>query len=157
MNIKRLIAAGSAAALMLSATAVPAFASHWQWNNDDDVNITNWASVKNYVTTKADTGDNSISGKYVFGGAIDTGKAVAGTEVLNVVNDTTLDCGCLDGDLTIKNSAVVKNYVYTKADTGDNSISGKVVGGGDIDTGDATAGSLVQNIVNTTLVGDDGS
>lgn len=155
MNIKRLIATGAGAALMLSATAVPAFASHWQWNNDDDVNISNWASVKNYVTTKANTGDNSISGKYVFGGEINTGEAAAVSDVYNLVNTVELGCDCVDGDLNISNGASVKNYIYTKADSGDNSISGKVVGGGSIDTDDATAGSFVSNVVNTVLVGAD--
>ena len=82
--VKKLIAAG-AGALMLASVATPAFAWHW-WGGSDDLPVSNHAWVKNTVITTADTGDNSIHGKYVFGGDIDTGDALAGAFVTNVVN-----------------------------------------------------------------------
>ena len=148
--VKKLIAAG-AGALMLAST--PAFAWHW-WGGSDDLTVSNHAWVKNTVITTADTGDNSIHGKYVFGGDIDTGDALAGADVLNQVNYTEVaGCDCFD-DVTIRNRAGVRNFVYTSADTGDNSIHGKLVFGGDIDTGDALAGAFVTNVVNTNIVGE---
>jgi len=161
MNIKRIAVSAAAAGVMLSA-AMPAFAGHVFWhpsNSDGDalVKIKNWAYVKNVVTTKADTGDNKVigGGHSFFGGPdINTGAALAGAEVTNVVNTNTVDlCECLgdfdDITVKIKNIAVVKNYVYTKADTGDNFVWGN----GDITTGAATAGSIVTNVVNTNTVG----
>lgn len=150
MNFKKFAAAGASAVLFLSA-ATPAFAFWW---NSDDVTVGNRAYVRNTVITKADSGDNSIHGKYVWGGKILTGDASAGADVFNQVNTVDLGCGCLDGDLTVWNKAYVKNFVYTKADSGDNEIHGKVVAGGRIWTGDAAAGAIVTNIVNTTVSGD---
>ncbi|GEM_PF-2379632 len=154
MNIKRLIATGAGAALLLSATAIPALA-----NFDDFTLIKNKAWVKNIVITKADTGGNSINaGDDVKYGSITTGGAEAGALVDNVVNTNQLDCGCVnnhdDSGLIIKNKAGVKNVVITKADTGGNSINAwDDVKGGSIDTGMAGAGSIVTNVVNTNIIG----
>ena len=155
MNIKKIAITAAAAGVMLSA-ALPAFA-----NGDGFllVKIKNWAKVKNVVVTTANTGGNDIHGKIVVGGDIDTGNADAGALVTNTVNSNLVDlCDCLDGDgaaiVKIKNGAKVKNVVITTANTGDNSIHGKVVVGGDINTGDAGAGALVDNVVNTNIVGD---
>lgn len=156
MNIKKLIATGSAAALMLSATAVPALAFMPNGDGGGFTLIKNMAWVKNVVITKADTGDNSINaGDDVNGGSILTGMATAVAGVDNIVNTNQLDCGCVgSGALIIKNKAGVKNIVVTKADTGDNSINAHdEVNGGSIDTGDAGAASYVTNTVNTNLVG----
>src|SRR3989344_4585462 len=155
MNYKKIAITAAAGALMLGA-AMPALA-------DDGgfllVKIKNWAKVKNVVVTTANTGGNDIHGKIVVGGDIDTGNADAGALVTNTVNSNLVDlCDCLDGDgaaiVKIKNGAKVKNVVITTANTGDNSIHGKVVVGGDIDTGEAGAGALVTNVVNTNVVGD---
>ena len=150
--MKKFAALAGSAVLLLSM-AGPAFASYWFFGSDDDVSIRNYGRVTNDVETRADSGDNSIGGKFVWGGRIRTGDALAGSEVGNDVNSTVLGCGCLDGDLTIHNYGRVYNDVDTKADSGDNSIHGMLVGGGSIGTGGATAGSLVQSSVNFTMVG----
>lgn len=138
--IKKIAALAGAGALLLSM-AGPAFGFTL---------VKNKAKVKNIVVTKADTGDNSIHGKYVFGGEIITGDAGACALVDNDVNSSVVYPD--DGALIIKNKAKVKNVVITKADTGDNSIGGKVVGGGGIDTGNAGASSIVTNFVNYSIV-----
>ena len=161
MNIKRLIAAGAAGAMILGATAVPALAHgnhHW-WHHDDDLtlDIDNDAWVDNDVYTKADTGDNYIGhGEGDDDALIDTGKATAVSVVTNDVNFNLVDlCGCLgdfdDVDIDIDNDAHVDNDVYTKADTGDNYIGH--VDGAEIYTGNASATGVVENIVNTNIVG----
>jgi hypothetical protein len=142
--------AGSAVMLLSMASTTFAF---FPFFGSDDVSIRNYGRVTNDVETRADSGDNSIGGMFVGGGRITTGNALATSSVLNDVNSTVLGCGCLDGDLTIHNYGRVYNDVDTKADTGDNSIHGFVVHGGSIRTGGASAGSLVQNSVNFTMVG----
>ena len=146
--LKKLIAGAVGAGLVLTMAGA-ALALSWS----DDVETSNFAVVKNVVITKADTGDNEIHGKVVGGGRITTGAATAVADVYNQVNTTEVGCGCLDGDVETHNFGVVKNFVVTKADTGDNEISGKYVFGGKIRTGDAGAMSLVTNVVNTTVVG----
>jgi len=89
--IKKIAALAGAGALLLGA-AVPVFANGWWWNNDD-VDIDNHAYVRNTVITKADTGDNSIGGKLVFGGDINTGDAEALGIVTNAVNTTVVGDG----------------------------------------------------------------
>jgi hypothetical protein len=122
------------------------------WHSSDDVTIGNWAVVKNDLTTKAYSGDNDIGGKCVWGGSIMTGIAGSFAGVSNDVNSSVVGCdGC--GDVSIGNWAVVRSELYTKADTGDNDLHGKYVGGGLIRTGAAGATSLVDNIVNFSLVG----
>ena len=149
MLFKKLAAAAAGSALLL-ATAVPAFA----W-----VEIHNGAGVINEIMTVANTGRNVIAGGVVRGGLIDTGDAVAGTQVTNVVNsnnvtDWSWDCDC-DG-VVIANGALVGNRVLTMANTGKNSITGGVVLGGEIDSGNAGAASVVTNVVNTNIVDDFG-
>lgn len=148
--MKRLAVLGASSAVFL-LLAAPAGATWFGWGNDE-VTVRNSAYVKNSVTTRADTGDNSVHGKYVWGGAILTGTAFAGSSVANDVNYTGIGCGCAD-DVTVTNRATVRNYVTTKADTGDNSVGGYKVFGGDIWTGSADAEAMVSNFVNTTLVG----
>lgn len=145
-KITSLMGAGA----MLLGMATPAFGIWW---GSDDINITNMAFVRNTVRTEGNSGYNSIGGRYVFGGRIETGRAEAGSSVLNDVNSTLIGCGCLDGDLTLHNMAFVGNRVKTEANSGDNRIGGKVVGGGVIDTGNALAGASVLNSVNFTEIG----
>jgi len=156
--IKKLAIAASAGALFLS-TASPAFGFFPFFSNDELVIRNTNTTVTNLVTTKADTGDNSIHGKMVFGGSIKTGDAWAESGVQNSVNFTSVEgCGCFD-DVTIRNrDTSVLNDVYTRADSGDNSIHGMIVGGfhssgARIRTGDAGASALVMSDVNTTIVG----
>ena len=150
--MKKFAALAGSAVLLLSM-AGPAFASHWFFGSDDDVSIRNYGRVTNDVETRADSGDNSIGGMFVSGGRINTGAVAAGASLYTDVNSTVLGCGCLDGDLTIHNYGRVYNDVDTKADSGDNSIHGFVVHGGSIRTGGATAGSVLDTIVNFTMVG----
>jgi len=152
--VKKLVALTGAGAMLL-ATAGPALAyrhyHHW-WSRSDDVSISNYASVYNTVYTQADTGDNRIGGRCVLGGEIETGTATAKSDVLNQVNSNEVSCGC-DGDVGVRNSARVRNTVTTRADTGDNSVGGRMVFGGAIGTGNAGATSIVTSVVNTNLVG----
>lgn len=159
MNFKKIAVTAAAAGVMLSA-AIPAFA-----NGDGDfllVKIKNWAYVKNDVDTTANTGFNAIlAGDDVKGGKIKTGNAEALSVVSNMVNTNVVDlCECLDGEddsaaiIKIKNGAKVKNYVDTTANTGFNLIGAEDdVKGGRIRTGDAGAGALVENVVNSNIVG----
>ena len=159
MNFKKLAITGAAAALLLSS-AVPAFASHW-WSDDDlNLRIRNWAYVKNDVDTNANTGFNAIlAGDDVKGGKIRTGNAGATSIVTNDVNSNFVDlCGCLgdfdDATIKIKNGAKVKNYVDTSANTGFNAIGAEDdVKGGRILTGNAGATGVVENVVNTNVLG----
>jgi hypothetical protein len=148
--MKKALALAGAGALLLTM-AGPAF-GNWWWMGGNDVDIDNHAFVMNDVYTKADSGDNSIGGKYVWGGSIRTGAATAGSTVGNDVNSSFVGCAC-DKDVDIDNHAFVMNDVYTKADSGDNSIGGKCVGGGTIVTGAAGAGSVVTNFVNWSTIG----
>ena len=76
-------------------------------------------------------------------------------------NSATVDvrCGCFDDvDVHQGNHAFVLNDVETKADTGDNSVSGgsssrhhHKSGGSVIRTGDATAIGTVQTLVNRNV------
>ncbi len=154
MNFKKLAITGATAALLLSS-AVPAFADDTLY-----LKIKNWAYVKNDVDTKANTGFNAIlAGDDVKGGKIKTGSATAVSGVLNVVNSNSVDlCNCLDefddATIRIRNGAKVKNYVYTLANTGFNAIIAEDdVKGGRISTGNAGATGIVENVVNTNVVG----
>ena len=159
--MKKIAALAGAGALLLSL-AGPAFGCSIfdGWTNcgggSDDVTIHNKARVCTSVTTKADSGDNDIHGKYVWGGKIKTGLADATTWVKTQVNYNEVACPGCEGDVDIWNKAKVKTRVYTKADSGDNDIHGKCVGGAKIKTGGATAYSDVMSLVNFNLVGVDG-
>lgn len=151
--IKKAIAIG-AAGLMLLSVAGPAFGNGWWWGGGEVEIEDNWASVYNYVYTKADSGDNSIGGKYVFGGSIRTGTATAYTNLYNDINSSLVGCDGCGGDVEIEdNWASVGNTVYTKAYSGDNRIGGRCVGGGTITTGAAGATSIIDNIVNFSMIG----
>ena len=143
MQIKNLIVAAAAAGLVV-VSATPALAS-------EGLRVRNWARVTNNVITNSDTGNNSLTGKFLGGGSVDTGNATATGDVLSGVNLTQTDCGC--GHLSVRNHAKVKNNVATNANTGHNSMHGWVVTDGSIDTGNAVSNSIVTNDVNTTIVG----
>ena len=150
--MKKALALAGAGAILLSV-AGPAFGMFW-WMGSDDVTIGNMAIVSNKVTTKADSGDNSIGGKCVFGGTIRTGAASAYSNVGNEVNGSRIACVGCDGDVDIHNNmGFVTNRVWTKAASGDNRIGGMFVGGGSITAGAAGATSIVTNFVNPTVVG----
>jgi len=170
ISIKRAATIGATAAILLG-TAMPAFAGQrYNRSNDElDVNQHNSAVIINDVDTKADTGDNSVGGGMNFvrslfhggssgGGRIVTGDALADALVQTTANENsaTVDvrCGCFDDvDVHQGNHAFVLNDVETKADTGDNSVSGgsKWGRGSVIRTGDATAVGTVQTLVNRNV------
>ena len=151
--MKKLAAIAGAGAMIL-AMAGPALGTYYGGYNTSELDIHNSAFVMNNVTTKAYTGDNEVGGKILFGwgGKIETGNALAGSYSLNDVNSTLAGCNCYD-DVDIHNHAFVSNRLYTKADTGDNEIGGMFVGGGWIDTGNAGSESVVDNLVNFSVLG----
>lgn len=154
--MKKIAALVGSAALLFSMTG-GVFATVLPWfppfpMSEDEATVKNYARVKNVVDTNSNTGFNSISGGFVWGGTIYTGPAGALSDVSNVVNANSLGCGCYD-DLYIKNKARVRNYVTTDANSGFNSVSGGFVKGGVIGTGAAGAESWVSNVVNTNMVG----
>lgn len=162
MNFKKIAVTGAAAALLLSS-AIPALASnnHERNRGGVEIEVDNHANVRNNVLTLSNTGFNAIGGVNYerhhnnSGGSINTGDALAQTSVLNDVNYTNVDlCGCLASrhgsrvEIDVDNHANVTNNVATVANTGFN-----YAGSGRIRTGDAGAVSLVQNLVNTTIIG----
>ena len=147
-KVASLVGAGA----LLFGMVGSAFALDFHHFFGSDTRVRNYARVTNDVDVDADSGDNEIGGKFVFGGRIRTGEATAVGDVFNDVNYTELGCGC-DGDLSIRNRARVRNEVDVDADSGDNEVHGMFVHGGSIHTGGAMAGSLVTNLVNTTIMG----
>ena len=154
--MKRLVGVAAAGAMLLSM-ATPAMAGICDYmdcggggDSSSSVSINNHAFVYNKAYTKADTGDNDIGGKCVFGGKIYTGAATATSQIYNDVNSSILGCDDCFDNMSINNHAMVFNKAYTKAYTGDNGIHGKYVGGGYINTGDAGAGGIIDNIVKLT-------
>lgn len=147
--LKKIIAGATGAGLVLTMAGA-AFASF------DGTFVLNKAKVKNFTLTVANTGMNTMDASDdIKGGKIKTGDAFAYSEVTNVVNTTTIEgCGC--ENTTVINKAKVKNKTLTFANTGMNSMyAGDDIRGGRIRTGDADAGSVVTNVVNTTVVGDE--
>ena len=148
MNFKKLAVTGATAALLLSS-AIPAFASTYIWNGAD---------VINEVLTAANTGGNLIVSEDddVNGGLINSGNAGSATLVSNVVNTNDVDswdCEC-NGSY-IENYAFVGNLVGTLANTGENTIAADDdVDGGEINSGNASAASVISNVVNTNVVDD---
>ncbi len=150
MNFKKLAVAGATAALLLSS-AIPAFASTYIWN---------YAEVGNEIMTVANTGGNFILSEDddVNGGLINSGNAVSGTQVTNVVNSNDVDAWDCECEGTgIWNGAGVFNGVGTLANTGENTIAADDdVDGGTINSGNAGAVSVVSNVVNSNVVDDFG-
>jgi hypothetical protein len=162
-NMKKLIAMGIAV-LVLALVAAPAMARvgcpgpSCGGDEGGDLTIVNSASITNVVNTQASTGYISLSGMKKpktcgmgsFGstGLIMTGDAGAYSDVLTQANYVGVGCDCVDGDITVANNGVVNNVVNTQASTGYIRA-----GGGWVVTGDAYAGSLVTNLVNTVMVG----
>jgi len=149
--MKKIAALVGAGALVL-ALVVPAMAV-WSWPSND-VNVSNWANVSTRVSTSANTGGNSIGGKYVWGGRVRSGDAVSIAVVGTTVNTNEVSCPTCNGDVNVSNGANVSTKVSTSANTGGNSIGGRCVGGGRILTGGAAAQSEVYTVVNTNLVGE---
>jgi len=149
-------------------------------SNSSNVKVTNNGGAKNGVITVANTGlnvvvssdpksgNNNGYGKkekdLTTGGTIGTGAATADSIVGNAVGTTYVGSTCntcgsqppvTNGSVTNKSSVNVTNNgsayngVVTVANSGANFVSGN---GGTIGTGSAKAGSLVVNVVGTTIV-----
>lgn len=146
--MKKLISVAAGAGLVLTMAGA-ALAS-----GGDGVFILNKAKVKNFTLTVANSGMNSMDANDdIKGGKIKTGDAWALGDVYNEVNWTEVN-GCACGSTAVINKAKVKNVTLTFANSGMNSMSaGDDIKGGRIRTGSADAGSVVTNVVNTTLVG----
>ncbi|MCL4354928.1 hypothetical protein M1349_05735 [Patescibacteria group bacterium] len=156
---KKLAIAGASSALLL-ATVVPVFARGDEHHGHDDgssVRVENRADVRNTSVAISNTGLNKIGGHEVEedGARIRTGAATSYATVYNNVNKTKVDlCGCEDeSSVRVENNADVRNTSVAISNTGLNKIGGHEVEGGRIRTGGAYADSLVDNVVNTTVVG----
>ena len=152
--MKKLAVFVGAGVLMVSMAGVVLGRGKPRPPKPEPVVVTNWANVDNKVTTVANTGDNELKARYsIRGGKIYTGAATAVSSVSNMVNYNEILCSDCDGKVTVNNWGNLKNRVYTLADSGDNTISAKCVGGGLIKTGEAYAVSVVENAINFNLVG----
>lgn len=151
-------------------------------NQDEIINVKildgiNYAYVENNIDSMANSGNNSIEGGE--DATINTGDAYSAVSLLNKVNATIVDSTvhvvtinifgevdgniilpelgggeeCCAGDLTVSNSAVVKNNVESLANSGQNSIEtgGESTDSASIKTGDAKSVVNVNNVVNKTL------
>jgi len=140
----------------MAVAAAPAAAYHWPEPQPEPTKlvVNSSAIVRNDVDTVANTGWNSVDGtshyrRYVPAkGTILTGDALAVGNVYNMVNTNSVGCDCYD-DITLNSRAWVSNYVDTTANTGWNSVHR----GGFVRSGDATARSLVEGVINTNVVG----
>lgn len=151
--MKKVASLVGAGAILLSMTGF-VFARGGHHHSSDDTTIRNYARVTNDVEVEAETGDNEVGGMMVWGGRIRTGFAEAWGTLTNRVNWNNVDCDCADGDVTVSNRAMVRNDIEVEAETGDNEIHGMFVKGGRIRSGGAYADGLVENVVNTNIVGD---
>lgn len=156
MLVKKLAIAAASAALVLGAFAPAAFA---------DVNVTNHGGVIVNSTTLSNTGSNSVLASdeaTVVGSNVVTGTSTAsntvGTELNNnsvSVNDTTGGRSEV-GEVSVSNCGFTTVTVVTGSNSGDNHISavedGATVVGSYVNTGNASAGSNVQTLVNVNSV-----
>lgn len=127
-------------------------------SNDIKVVNDNHACISNNVGAISSTGLNRLN---VFGGfgTTITGNAEAGNTIQTQANDNTTVisapctmCGMGDIKVINKNGVRVENNVGAIAGTGSNSLNaGGFFAGGLQVTGAATSGSLVTNLVNTTV------
>lgn len=161
--MRKLLITGAAAGLLLvSAAGAFAFGGSAAF-----VDLHNVGSVTNVVNTSANTGNNSLtswghSGE-VENSSILTGAAYASANLTSQVNYNQFDCGCALGlsgvhflDLDLSNNGSVNNIVGTSANSGNNSATGHwgaEVEHVTINTGNATAGTVLQSVVNTNIFG----
>lgn len=145
-KIASLIGAGA----LLLTMAVPAFGF---WRPSPEIEVSNHAMIINDTTTRATSGDVEVGGKFVFGGTYNTGLASSAAVVYNDVNYTEVNCSWCSRDVEVKNSAFVMNDTYTRAASGEVEVGGYWVGSPRATTGGAGASSVINNFVNTTVVG----
>jgi hypothetical protein len=155
--MKKLAVAGASVALLLT-TAIPAFAGHHQ--QPGNITVSNFGGATNNVLTVSNSGLNGVVavGRHadVMGAGITTGNALASAQVANYVNDSKVKACTMCGSANVKvsNFGQATNNVATVANSGANLVLGL---GGDvkfagIHSGGATAGVVVVNEVNTTVV-----
>jgi len=152
--IKKLVTTGAAAGLLL-ASAVPAFATlSFPFGSDDlNVNQGNWGVVNNNVVANSNTGNQAkLGGNFALG----TGDAATLVGVVNGVNGNSVEvkgCDCFD-DVTVNqhNGALVNNNVVANANSGNQ--AGGWFGGNNkaLFTANAVTGVAVDNLVNTNFV-----
>ncbi len=145
--VKKVLALVGAGAMLLTV-AVPALA--WPTPPAPNLKIVNSAWVTNNVGSWANTGRNMVSG---WCSIVKTGDAQAVSSVGNDVNLNVVGCSCFNcncgGDLSLTNKATVTNRVGSWANTGSNTVMG-----GWLTSGNASAVSVVENAVNTNIVGE---
>ena len=149
-------------------------------NDSTTVNLSNNASIENFLLLQAMTGGNLISGAQ--NGVINTGNAYAGLNLVNVANMNFIDSNYLlvtlnafndvnndiifpstdlllsslaysprSAQINVNNNATVNNNVNIDADSGGNVL--ETANGGSITTGATGATSNVFNQINTSLIG----
>lgn len=161
MNFQKIAMTATTAGIML-ASAVPAFAS---WNVgalNGNIAQVNSGAVVNNVTTSTNTGKN-LNLAFVAGAQLtQTGTAVSGANVQTQLNVNQISCGCVTNNVNLgvgngntiqANHGMVMNTVTTSANTGMNANVGGAVLLQGVNTGAATSGSVVTNIVNTNVIG----
>ncbi len=153
--MKKLLFAGITLALAL-AVVVPAYARH----HEGGVVVSNFGGATNNVLTVSNSGLNGVVavGRHadVTGAFVATGDAVATAEVGNYVNGSEVKACTMCGrsNVRVSNFGHATNNVATVANSGANLVLGL---GGDVrfagvHSGGATAGVVVVNDVNTTVV-----
>lgn len=157
---KKLAATGAAAALLL-ATSVPAFA--WYEGPKAFVNISNSGTVSNSVNTSSNTGYNGLTAWGEDGGvtnsSLTSGNALSSANVQTQLNwNQSTGSLSLSGvhflDFDLSNSGTVSNNVNTSSNTGYNGITGHFgasIYQSPVHTGSATSYSVVSNVVNTNM------
>ena len=140
ISTKKLATIGAAAALF-AATAMPAFA----FGGGGQLNF---ARIWNGIEAVSNTGGNNVNGEVEDNSSTDTGDAATGVAVTNLANKNlnVSTCGCSGFQL---NSARIGNMVGAVSNTGENNVNGEVEGS--TDTGNATTGVLVTNVVNKNV------
>jgi hypothetical protein len=160
MKKKMIIAGVFVCALAITASAV--FASVRTSNNNCcdsrdrnsqtccpsvEVNADSNASVRNNVTTRANSGSNFVTAGYFSSADVDTGAALSQATVGNDVEGAIVTVDAPSTGKVVVNAdsnARVTNNVRTSANSGRNVAVG---GKSDTDTGSATAGANVQTKV----------
>jgi len=142
ISTKKLATIGAAAALF-AATAMPAFA----FGGGGQLNF---ARIWNGIEAVSNTGGNNVNGDVEDESSTNTGNAETLVGVTNLANKNVniSSCGCDSFQL---NSARIGNRVLAVSNTGENNVNGEVEDESSTDTGNATTGVLVTNVVNKNV------
>ena len=151
--IKKLVTTGAAAGLLL-ASAVPAFASYYH-PSGARINQSNSGVVVNKVEVEANTGENNTGGIFGGGNLVWTGDARVSGAVENAVNQNYVqaDCRCAKvKSVRQSNGGFVVNSVEVEANAGENETGGFLGGHNFVKTGAATVSGAVSSVVNSNVV-----